>query len=95
MYSVADLLAETAADFLGNTFCDGHGSDKTRLCATYSTFVYVPVLGKILYYLSCLARPGVSNNYKDLVLPQIILSDWSREDWGQTYISDGLQQWSA
>jgi hypothetical protein len=86
---VANLLAETAADLLGNTFCNRHGSDTTWLCAAYSTVICKTVFGKILRHLSCLAGSCVPDNNKDLVLFRIV-SEKVEEYWGCTYISDRL-----
>ena len=91
---VANLLAETTADLLCDTFCDGHGSDTTGLCATYSTTVCKAIFGKILRHLSCLPRPCVADNDENLVLFQTV-SKLVKEYWRWAYISDCLKQWSA
>jgi hypothetical protein len=65
---IANLLTEGAGDLFCNTFCHGHGSDATGLCATDSTAVCVSVFEKILRHLSCFAGSSFPDNDEDLML---------------------------
>ena len=87
---VANLLAETTADLLSNTFCHRHSSDTTGLCAADSTIVYVAVFSKILRHLSCLPGSCIPNDDEDLVLFQTV-SKLVKEYQRLTYISDCMQ----
>ena len=87
---IANLLAETTADLLSNTFCHRHSSDTTGLCAADSTIVYVAVFSKILRHLSCLPGSRVPNDDEDLVLLQTV-SKLVEEYRRSTYISNCTQ----
>lgn len=65
---VADLLAETASDLLGDTLGDRHSGDTTRLGAADLELVGESSFGEVLGHLSRLARSRVSDDDEDLVL---------------------------
>jgi hypothetical protein len=65
---VADLLAETASDLLGDTLGDRHGGDTTRLGTADLELVGESSFGEVLGHLGRLARSRVSDDDEDLVL---------------------------
>jgi hypothetical protein len=87
---IANLLTETTADLLRNTFCNGHSGDATGLCAANSTIVCKAIFSKVLRHLSCLPGSRVPDNDEDLVLSQTV-SKLVEENRGWTYISDCLE----